>query len=124
MFHIIEKVPIFTFADDNILSAFPKPMAGLLHTLQSEFLKLIKCFKENKMMFHAHKLKVCLIHKRKQDHTNELVQIEEQSIKVTFSFELLGIEFDDQVCFKSFNQYDSFKKLLIFLHMSLHMNNY
>ena len=37
-----------------------------------EFLKIFKWFKENKMKVNAGKLKVRLIHKRKQDHTNKV----------------------------------------------------
>ena len=38
------------------------------------------------------KFHILLIDKRKQDHTNDVVQIEEQSMKVVPSAELLGIE--------------------------------
>ena len=44
------------------------------------------------MIVNADKFQVLLIEKRKHCHTNEVVQIEEQSIK---GVELLGIETDD-----------------------------
>ena len=99
LFYIIEKASIFNFADDNTLSAFSKTIEGLLHILQSESLKTIKWFKENKMIVNADKFQVLLIDKRKQDHTNEVVQIEEQSIKAVPLVELLGIEVDDKLSF-------------------------
>ena len=37
--------------------------------------------------------------KRKQDHTNEVVKIEEQSIKAVPSVELLSTEIDDKLSF-------------------------
>ena len=92
-FYIIEKASTLSFADDsNTLSAFSKTIEDLLHILQSESLKIIKWFKENKVIVNADKCQVLLIEKRKHCHTNEVVQIEEQSIK---GVELLGIETDD-----------------------------
>ena len=81
------------------LSAFSKTIEGLLQTLQSESLKTIKWFKRNKMIVNADKFQVLLIGKRKQDHTNEVVQIEEQSIKAVISVKLLGIEIGDKLNF-------------------------
>ena len=49
------------------------------------------------MIVNADKLQVLLIDKRKHDHTNEVVQTEEQSIKAVPSVELLGIETDDKL---------------------------
>ena len=51
------------------------------------------------MIVHADKFQLRLIDKRKQGHTNEVVQIEEQSIKAVLSLELLGIEIDDKLNF-------------------------
>ena len=48
------------------------------------------------MTVNADRFQVLLIDKTKQDHTNEVVQIEEQSIKAV---ELLGIETDDKLRF-------------------------
>ena len=99
LFYIIEKASIFNFTDDTTLSAFSKTIEGLLQILQSESLKTIKWFKGNKMIVNADKFQVLLIGKRKQDHTNEVVQIEEQSIKAVPSVELLGTEIDDKINF-------------------------
>ena len=59
----------------------------------------MKWFKENKMIVNADKFQVLLIDKRKQDHTNEVALIKEQSIKAVPSVELLGIEIDDKLSF-------------------------
>ena len=79
------------------MSAFTKTMKGVLHILQSESLKTIKWFKDNKMIVNGDKFQVLLINKRKQDHKNEVAQIEEQSIKGVPSVELLSIEIDDKL---------------------------
>ena len=47
------------------------------------------------MIVNVHKFQVLLIDKREQDHTSEVVQIEEQSIKAVLSVELLGTEIDE-----------------------------
>ena len=49
------------------------------------------------MIVNADNFQVPLIDKRKHDHRNEVVQIEEQSIKAVPSVELLGIETDDKL---------------------------
>ena len=56
------------------------------------------------MTVNADKFQVLLIDKRKQDHTNKIVQIEEQSIKAVSLVELLGIQIDDKL---KFNQHIS-----------------
>ena len=60
---------------------FPKKFADL-HILLSESLKIIMWFKENKMTVNAVKSQIILIKKRKQYHTNEVVQIKEKRKKV------------------------------------------
>ena len=80
------------------MSAFSKTIEGLL-ILQSESLKTIKWFKENKIIVNADIFQVLLIDKRKQDHTNEVVQLEEQNMKAVPSIELLVIEIDDKLSF-------------------------
>ena len=57
----------------------------------------IKWFIENKMIVNADKFQVLLIDKRKQDHMNEVVQIEQQNTKAVPSVELLGIEIGDKL---------------------------
>ena len=66
------------------MSSFSKTIEGFLHILQS------KWFKENKVIVNADKFQVLLIDKRKQDHTNKVVQIEEQCMKAVTSVELIG----------------------------------
>lgn len=63
--------------DDNTLSTFSKTIEGLLHILPLESAKAIKWFRENKIIINVEKFQVLLIDKKKQDHANEVVQIEE-----------------------------------------------
>ena len=51
------------------------------------------------MVVNADRSQVLLIDKRKQDHTNKVVQIEEQRINAVPSVELLDIEIDDKLGF-------------------------
>ena len=75
---------------------FPKQSKVFFIFYSQNLKKTIKWFKENKMTVNADKFQVLLIDKTKQDHTKEVVQIEEQSIKAV---ELLGIEIDDKLRF-------------------------
>ena len=75
-FTLSKKASIFNFSGDNTFSVFSKTIKGLLHILQSISLKTITWFKENKMIVNADKIQPLLIDRRKQDHTNEVVQIE------------------------------------------------
>ena len=64
--------------DDNTLFTFSKTIEGLLHILPLESVKAIKWFRENKIIIsNVEKFQVLLIDKKKQDHANEVVQIEE-----------------------------------------------
>ena len=80
-------------------NAFSKTIDGLLQILPLESVKTIKWFQENKMIVNVDKSQVLLIDKRKQDQTNEVVQIEEQNIKVAPLVSLLGIEISDKLSF-------------------------
>ena len=51
------------------------------------------------MVVNADRSQVLLIDKRKQDHTNKVVQIEEQRINAVPSVELLDIEIYDKLSF-------------------------
>ena len=51
------------------------------------------------MIVNADKFQILLIVKKTQDHTNEVVQIEEQIIKAVPSVELLGTEIVDKLIF-------------------------
>ena len=53
-----------------------------------------------KMIVNADKFQILFIDERKQDHTNDAIQIEEQSIRAVPSVELLSIEIDDKLSFK------------------------
>ena len=54
---------------------------------------------KRKWLVNVDQFQVLLFDKRKQDHTNKVVQIEEPSIKAVPLVELLSIETDDKrVC--------------------------
>ena len=56
-------------------------------------------FKKNQTIVNPDKFQVIIIDKKKGDHTNENVVIDNKQIKTVPSVELLGIQLDDQLNF-------------------------
>ena len=92
---------IHNFADDNTLSAFAENVSKLINILQSESEVITDWFKENQMIVNPDKFQVIIIDKKKGDHTNENVFIDNKQIKTVSSVELLGIQLDDKLNFSS-----------------------
>ena len=51
------------------------------------------------MIGNLDKIQAILLEKRKSDHTNQRIVVENQNIKVVSSAELLGIQIDDKLNF-------------------------
>ena len=51
------------------------------------------------MIGNPDKIQAILLEKRKSDHTNQRIVVENQNIKVVSSAELLGIQIDDKLNF-------------------------
>ena len=58
-------------------------------------------FKKNQMIVNPDKFQVIIIDKKKGDHANENVVIDNKQIKSVPSVELLGIQLDDKLNFSS-----------------------
>ena len=112
LFFIVSNVSLHNFANDNTLSAFDETILELIDVLQS--------VKNNKMIVNPDKFQAILLDKRKSDHKNQRIVVENQNIKVLSSVELLGIRIDDKlnfnlhisnisrsaVCYKSFEYFN------------------
>ena len=79
---------IHNFADDNTLSAFAENVSKLINILQSESEVITDWFKENQMIVNPDKFQVTIIDKKKGDHTNENVVIDNKQITTVPSVEL------------------------------------
>ena len=91
LFFFILIASVHNFADDNTLSAFAENVSKLINILQSESEVITDWFKKNQMIVNPDKFQVIIIDKKKGDHTNENVVIDNKQIKTVSSVELLGI---------------------------------
>ena len=71
----------------------------MIDVLQSGSEIIIDWFKNNKMIVNPDKFQAILLDKRKSDHKNQRIAVENQIIKVLSSVELLGIRIDDKLNF-------------------------
>ena len=60
---------------------------------------VIGWFRNNKIIVNPDEFQAILLNKRKSDHTNERIVVDNQNIKVVSSVELLGIQIDDKFNF-------------------------
>ena len=70
------------FADDDSLSAFESNIKNLKLILESESKTTISWFQSNKMIVNPGKFQGIIIDKDKQDHTAELISIDQKNIKL------------------------------------------
>ena len=99
LFFFVSDLSLHNIADDNTLSAFAKTILELIDILQSGSEIVIDWFKNNKMMVNPDKFQAILLDKRKGDHTNQRIVVDNQNLKVVSSVELLGIHIDDKLNF-------------------------
>ena len=90
---------LYNFADDNTLSAFATTVSELIKILESESEVVIDWFKINKMVVNPDKFQAIILDKRKRDHTDEHIIVDNQQIKVVSSVKLLGLQLDDKLNF-------------------------
>ena len=67
---------VHNFADDNRLSVFAENVSKLINILQSESDVITDWFKKKQMIVNPDKFQVIIIDKKKSDHTNENVVID------------------------------------------------
>ena len=90
---------LYNFLDDNTLSAFTTTVSILIKTIESESEIVIDWFKKKKMGSNANKSQAIILDKRKRDHTDERIAVDNQKIKVVSYVKLLGLQLDDKLNF-------------------------
>ena len=90
---------LYNFADDNNLSAFATTVSRLIKTLESESEIVQDWFKKNKIVVNPDKFQAIILDKRKSDHTDELITVDNQQIKVVSSMKLLVSQLDGKLNF-------------------------
>ena len=83
----LSNVSLHNFADANTLSAFAETNLELTDILQSGSEIVIDWFKNNKMIVNPDLFQAILLDKRKSDHTNQRIIVDNQNIKVVSSVE-------------------------------------
>ena len=115
---------VHNFADDNTLSAFAENVSKLINILLIESEVITDWFKKNQTIVNPDKFQVIIIDKKKGDHTNENVVIDNKQIKTVSSIELLEIQLDDKlncspyisnICKSAANQLNALIRLQKFL---------
>ena len=82
LFFFVVLASLYNFADDNILSAFATTVSELIKILESESEVVIDWFKINKMVVNPDKFQAIISDKRKRDHADEHITVNNQQIKV------------------------------------------
>ena len=83
------------------MPAFAETVSKLINVLQSESEVITGWFKKNHMIVNPDKFQVIIIDKKKGDHTNENVVIDNKQINTVPLVELLEIQSDDKLNFSS-----------------------
>ena len=91
--------PVHNFADDNTLSAFAENVSKLINILLIESEVITDWFKKNQTIVNPDKFQVIIIDKKKGDHTNENVVIDNKQIKTVTSVKLLGSQLNNKLNF-------------------------
>ena len=76
LFLFILIAMVHNFADDNTLSAFAENVSKLINILQIESAVITDWFKKKQMIVNPDKFQVIIIDKKKSDHANENVVVD------------------------------------------------
>ena len=76
LFFFVFDVSLHNFADDSTLSALAETILVLIDILQSGSEIVIGWFKNNKMIVNPDKFQTFLLDKRKGDHTNQRIVVD------------------------------------------------
>ena len=108
----------------------------LIKILESESEVVIDWFKINRMVVNPDKFQAVTLDKRKRDHTDEHITVDNQQIKVVSSVKLLGLQLDDKlnfnlhisnICKSAANQLNALirlKKFMNFEEKKILINSY
>ena len=98
-FYVIETVNAHNIADDNTLTAFANNIQNLIYLLEFECSVAIKWFKDNKMIVNPGTFQAIILDKKKNNHTQEIIKIDKNSVKVNSSVKLLDVQIDTELNF-------------------------
>ena len=84
------------FEDDNTLSSFGKTIENLLSILESENEIAINWFKGNRMIVNPGTIQLVIFDKKKGNHSNQIITIDQKETKVVSKVRLLSIEINDK----------------------------
>ena len=98
-FYFILVTSAHNFADDNTLSSFAKTIENLISILESESETTINWFKDNRMIVNPGNFQAIIFDKPKENHTNQIINIDQKAIKAVSKVKLLGIEIDGNINF-------------------------
>ena len=124
--NVIETDNAHSFADDNTLKAFANNIKNLIHLLEFECSVAIKWFKDNKMIVIPGKFQAIILVKKKNNHTQEIIKIDKNAVKVKSLVKLLGVQIDAElnfnlyivnICRSEANQLNAFIRLKKFLSL-------
>ena len=92
-------MPTILQAIIRLLPAFANNIQNLIHLLESESSVAIKRFKYNKMIVNPGKFQAIILDKKKNNHTQEIIKIDNKAVKVKSPVKLLGFQIDDELNF-------------------------
>ena len=79
------------------LPTFANSIQNLIHLLESESSVAIKWFKENKMIVNPGKFQAIILDKKKTNHTQEIIKIDNKAVKIKSLVKLLGVQIDAEL---------------------------
>ena len=98
-FYFFEKENVHNYADDNTLSCFAETIPELVSYLESDSYVAISWFLSNKMIVNPDKFQALIIDKRKSDHSNIKLCIDNVIVKSSNTVKLLGVCIDQKLNF-------------------------
>ena len=83
----------------NTLTAFAKNIQNLIHHLESESSLGIKWLKNNKTIVNPGIFQAIMLDKKKNNHIQEMIKIDNKPVKVKSFVKLLGVQTDAELNF-------------------------
>ena len=81
------------------LSTFATTISRLIKILEFVSDVVIDWFKKNEMVVNSDKFQAIILDKRKRDHTDERITVDNYQIKIVSSVKLSGLQLDDKLNF-------------------------
>ena len=90
---------MYSFADDNSLSAVAITATELENALQSESEVIRNWFPNDKMIVKPEKFQAIILDKQKHDYSNETIKFDKKTVETVSFVRLLDIQLDDKLNF-------------------------